>query len=58
MAIIRETRIIDHKGRVLIPKATFKELNFDCGDEVYFEATKTGNLLIKKVKKVGVCDEN
>lgn len=49
--IIRETRIIDNKGRVLIPRATFKNLNFDCGDEVYFEATKSGNLLIKKVEK-------
>lgn len=45
--IVRETRIIDSKNRIMLPK--------NCGlkpsDEVYFDLTKKGDVVIRKVKK-------
>lgn len=44
--IVRETRKIDSKMRILLPKNSgLKE-----GDEVYFELTKKGDLVIRKVR--------
>lgn len=45
--IVRETRKIDSKMRIILPKNSgLKE-----GDEVYFELTKKGDLVIRKVRK-------
>lgn len=44
--IVRETRKIDSKMRILLPRNSgLKE-----GDEVYFELTKKGDLVIRKVR--------
>lgn len=44
MAIVRNTKIIDSKCRVSLPKEWAKP-----GDVVYFDITKTGSLIIKKM---------
>ena len=56
--VIKKTKIIESKGRLGIPLEIFKTLNFKPGDEVYFETTRAGNLLIKKVEKKENCNEN
>jgi len=44
--IVRNTKIIDSQNRVIIPKEWGKP-----GDVVYFDITKTGNLIIRKMEK-------
>ena len=44
--IVRETRRIDSKMRILLPKNS----GLKQGDEVYFELTKKGDLVIRKVR--------
>lgn len=46
MAIVRNTKIIDSKCRVTLPKEWAAP-----GEEVYFDITKTGNLIVKKMEK-------
>ncbi len=44
--IVRDTKTIDSRYRVALPREWA-----NVGDEVYFEITKTGNLVVKKIKK-------
>ena len=55
--IVRETRKIDDKGRVNLPISIIKELGL-AGELVYFEVTKNGNLMIKKVNKTEKKDQS
>lgn len=52
MAIVRNTKIIDSKYRISLPREWA-----NVGDEVYFDITKAGHLVIKKVVKKVVEDE-
>lgn len=51
MAILRDTRKIDSRGRVTIPPQALEALNFKPGDDVYYEITKAGSLVIKKASE-------
>ena len=44
------TRIIDTKRRLTIPDAVMKECGLKIGDSVYFDVTKSGNVVIKVYK--------
>ena len=44
MAIVRNTKVVDSHCRVALPREWAKP-----GDEVYFDITKTGNLIIRKM---------
>lgn len=44
--IVRETKTIDSKMRVSLPK----NAGIKPGDVVYFETTRSGNIIIKKVE--------
>ena len=46
--IVRNTKIIDSKRRVALPKEWCAG-----GEEVYFEISKAGHLIVKKVKQNG-----
>ena len=48
--IVRETRIVDKYGRILLPKALIRQAGLE-GAEVYFELTKSGNVVIRKATK-------
>lgn len=48
MPIFRETKTIDCKGRVVIPPTLLKMVGLESGNEVYFETTKTGAIVIRK----------
>ncbi len=48
--IVRDTRKVDSKGRICLPTFITKSLNL-VGAEVFFEITKNGNLLVRKVEK-------
>ena len=45
--IVREKRMIDSNYRISLPR----NIGYEQGDEVYFELTKKGDLVIRKVKK-------
>lgn len=45
MAIVRSTKKVDSKNRVALPKEWCA-----VGETVYFEITKSGNLVIHKAK--------
>lgn len=51
MAFVKATKTIDSKGRITIPPDTLRVLNFKAGDKVYFEVTKSGSLVVRKVKE-------
>ena len=44
--IVRETKTVDSKMRVSLPK----NAGIKPGDVVYFETTRSGNIIIKKVE--------
>lgn len=44
MAIVRNTKTVDSHCRVALPREWAKP-----GDKVYFDITKTGNLVIRKM---------
>lgn len=44
--IVRNVKKVDNHCRVALPREWAKQ-----GDEVYFEITKSGNLVVRKVKK-------
>lgn len=44
--IVRNTKTVDSHRRVALPREWAKE-----GDVVYFEITKSGNLVVHKTKK-------
>ena len=44
--IVRNTKIVDSHRRVALPKEWAI-----AGDEVFFEITKSGNLVVHKIKK-------
>lgn len=44
--IVRETKTVDSKMRVSLPK----NAGIKVGDVVYFETTRSGNIIIKKVE--------
>lgn len=44
MAIVRNTKVIDSHRRVALPREWATP-----GDEVYFDITKTGNLIVRKM---------
>ena len=46
--IIRYTKKIDAKNRVVLPKELLKLANIKIGDDVYFSLTRAGNIIIKK----------
>lgn len=52
--IVREKRIIDSNYRISLPR----NIGYEQGDEVYFELTKKGDLVIRKVKKKEDTDDN
>ena len=47
MPIVRNTKTIDAHRRVALPKEWANP-----GDVVYFETTKTGSLIIRKIEKL------
>lgn len=51
MPLVKQTKKIDSKGRFTISPDTLRILNMKPGDRVYFETTKSGALLIRKVKE-------
>lgn len=51
--IVRSTKKIDTKNRVALPKEWCS-----AGETVYFEITKSGNLIIHKMKKETTDNEN
>ena len=44
--IVRNTKIVDSHYRLVLPREWAKP-----GDVVYFDITKTGNLIVKKLEK-------
>ena len=46
MPIVRNTKTVDSHRRVALPKEWACE-----GDIVYFEITKSGNLVVRKIKR-------
>ena len=48
--IVRETRVVDKYGRILLPKSLVRVAGLE-GAEVYFELTKSGNVVIRKANK-------
>lgn len=48
--IVRETRRVDSKGRVNLPIFIVKSLDL-ANKDVYFEITRNGYLMVKKVEK-------
>lgn len=51
MALVRVTKTVDSKGRITIPPDTLKLLDLKPGDKVYFEVSKSGSLIMRKVKE-------
>ena len=51
MPLVRETKTIGSKGRITISPDILHALNMNVGDKVYFEITKSGSLIIRKVKE-------
>lgn len=49
--ILRETKVISDKGRVTLSPELLRLAGMKIGDEVYFDITKSGNIVIKKYKK-------
>ena len=61
MAIAKEVKVIDTKGRVQIPKYVLAQSSIKKGDSVIFDITKTGSIVLRKVvlaKPSGEYDEN
>ena len=46
--IIRYTKKIDSRNRVILPNELVKLAGLKVGDEVYFTLTKAGNIVIRK----------
>ncbi len=46
MAIVRNTKTVDSSCRVALPREWAKP-----GDEVYFDITKAGHLILRKMPK-------
>ena len=46
MAIVRNIKIVDSKFRVALPREWANK-----GDEVYFDITKAGHLIVRKMPK-------
>mgnify|MGYP003310298776 CR=1 FL=1 len=44
MAIVRNTKVVDKSNRVSLPREWAKP-----GEEVYFDITKAGHLIIRKM---------
>ncbi len=57
MAYLKETRKLDSKGRVFIPKAVLEVAGLASGDDVTFETTKSGGIVIRKAKKHGAASD-
>jgi len=53
MAYLKKTRKVDSKGRIFIPKEVLETVGITVGDEVTFEMTKAGGIVIRKAKKYG-----
>lgn len=51
MAFVKATKTVDSKGRIVIPPDTLRDLNLKPGDKVYFEITRAGSLIVRKVKE-------
>ena len=49
--ILRETKTISDKGRVTLSPELLRLAGMKIGDEVYFDITKSGNIVIKKYNK-------
>jgi AbrB family looped-hinge helix DNA binding protein len=56
MAIVRELKTVDYKGRIFIPKAVLDDVGIKPGDKVYFETTKTGGVVVRKHEPKKVTD--
>lgn len=52
MAIVRNTKTVDSHCRVALPREWAKP-----GDKVYFDITKTGNLVIRKMPETSKPEE-
>lgn len=50
---LKKTRKVDSKGRVFIPKEVLETVGITSGDDVTFEMTKSGGIVIRKAKKNG-----
>lgn len=57
MAIVRELKTVDSKGRIFIPKPVLQEVGISPGDKVYFETTKTGGVVVRKHEPKKVTDD-
>lgn len=57
MAIVRELKTVDCKGRILIPKPVLEDVGINPGDKVYFETTKTGGIVVRKHEPKKVTDD-
>lgn len=55
--IIRDTKVIDYKGRVTLSSELLRLAGLKVGDEVEFTVTKSQNVLIKKYKSKEELDE-
>lgn len=53
MAYLRETRKIDSKSRISLPKEVLDSVGISSGDEVTFEVTKAGGIVLRRAKKYG-----
>ena len=53
MAYLRETRKIDSKSRISLPKEVLDTVGLSAGDEVTFEVTKASGIILRKAKKYG-----
>ena len=52
------TKKLDYKGRVLIPKVVLDKAGFKPGDYVSFEITKANGIVIRRVIKDDISDED
>lgn len=46
--IAREIKVVDTKGRVQIPKNVLAQSNIKVGDQIIFDITKTGSIVLRK----------
>lgn len=49
--ILRETKTISERGRITLSTELLRLAGLKIGDEVYFDITKSGNIVIKKYNK-------
>ncbi len=48
--LLKETRKIDSKGRIILPPPLLRQCKLKPGDVVFFESTKSGSIIIRKDK--------